>query len=351
MRILYENLKDKSKILAGEKVLSVVHTSDGVEVTTSSGRMFQGYGLVGADGVHSTIRKEMWKMADEENPGLLQKDESIPCEYGCVFGISNPTGGIPASESNTIHMHDHTISVMSGLNDKLFWFLFFKLPGPKTYPGIHAIPRFIPDDHAELAAANQDVKVTQAVSFGEIYANRTHATITALPHINFRTWNYRRIMLIGDSAHKFNPISGEGGNAAIEDAAVLASRLHELLQAKQRIPVDEKRSQIVEEELSAMFKSVHAERRERVQGLVDGSHEAMQSVAWATRSFKFWDTVITPKLPSYSLQEGTSAPALAGPHCTALPLPVRKHDVPFDDEKVYQKPRGGLLAALLGCWK
>lgn len=75
LRVLYENLKDKSRIRSSEKVQSVDHTSDGVEVTTTSGSVFKGYGLVGADGVHSTIRKEMWKMADEENPGQLQKDE------------------------------------------------------------------------------------------------------------------------------------------------------------------------------------------------------------------------------------------------------------------------------------
>lgn len=75
LRILYENIRDKSKIRSSERVMGVEHTPDGVEVTTSSGMVFTGYGLIGADGIHSTIRKEMWKMADEENHGTLQKDE------------------------------------------------------------------------------------------------------------------------------------------------------------------------------------------------------------------------------------------------------------------------------------
>ena len=240
---------------------------------------------------------------------------------------------------------------MSGLNDRLFWFLFFKLDGPKTYPGLHAIPRFVPDDHAKLAEANKNVQVTQAVTFGDIYANRTHATVTALPHFSFKTWTYGRIMLVGDSAHKFNPISGEGGNSAVEDAAVLAGRLHQLLESKQPVLVDEKRTMPSKDEMSAMFGEVHAERSARVSDLVAGSHEAMRSTSWATKEIEIWDKLVLPHISSKFLQQQTSDPVSGGARCTALPVPAREHAVPFDDEKAAHKSETGVLKAMFGCWK
>lgn len=47
----------------------------GVQVTTSDGRRFAGDILVGADGVHSFVRQEMWRLAKQEAPGYFSDNE------------------------------------------------------------------------------------------------------------------------------------------------------------------------------------------------------------------------------------------------------------------------------------
>lgn len=80
---------------------SVQHTTDGVSVTTASGSVFTGYGLVGADGVHSTIRSEMWRLADEEQPGLLAKDDRT-CEYS--FSVADAEHGLTQGQPFRVNM-------------------------------------------------------------------------------------------------------------------------------------------------------------------------------------------------------------------------------------------------------
>lgn len=59
-----------------------------MEVVTSSGQEYTGDLVVGADGVHSVIRSEMWKLADALEPGRVSKREkrSKPCAV-CLDGF------------------------------------------------------------------------------------------------------------------------------------------------------------------------------------------------------------------------------------------------------------------------
>jgi len=56
-------------------VVKVVHSDTGVRVITKDGEEFAGDIVVGVDGVHSTIRQEMWALADKLSPGLITEKE------------------------------------------------------------------------------------------------------------------------------------------------------------------------------------------------------------------------------------------------------------------------------------
>ena len=62
---LYENLRNKEKVITGAKVQTITTLLGGVEVVTTDGQAFNGDLLVGADGVYSAVRQEMWRLADE----------------------------------------------------------------------------------------------------------------------------------------------------------------------------------------------------------------------------------------------------------------------------------------------
>jgi 2-polyprenyl-6-methoxyphenol hydroxylase-like FAD-dependent oxidoreductase len=75
LQVLYDNLKQKDKVLTEKKVTSVEMTKDRVQVATKDGSVYDGSFLVGADGVHSAVRKEMWRIANHESPGLFSPEE------------------------------------------------------------------------------------------------------------------------------------------------------------------------------------------------------------------------------------------------------------------------------------
>lgn len=79
LQVLYNNIRDKSKILTDKRVVAVKMVDDGVIAKTSDGSSYKGDILVGADGIHSTVRAEMWKIANELSPGWIPANEQS-CE-------------------------------------------------------------------------------------------------------------------------------------------------------------------------------------------------------------------------------------------------------------------------------
>lgn len=83
--------------------------------------------------------------------------------------------------------------------DRVYWFFFHVMDG--TYYG-KDIPRFSKEDEKALASKYFDDNISDSITFRDIYEGRQVATLVALEEHVFSRWNYRRILLIGDSAHK-----------------------------------------------------------------------------------------------------------------------------------------------------
>lgn len=79
---LYDNLKNKDKVITGAKVRRINTLHGGVEVVTTDGQAFKGGLLIGADGVYSTVRQEMWRLVDEmelHTESFPRKDWNSKC--------------------------------------------------------------------------------------------------------------------------------------------------------------------------------------------------------------------------------------------------------------------------------
>jgi 2-polyprenyl-6-methoxyphenol hydroxylase-like FAD-dependent oxidoreductase len=72
---LHKNLKSTKKVLSGKKVKSIETIENSVQVTTTSGETFHGDILVGADGIYSTVRQEMHRIAQKESTDYFPEDE------------------------------------------------------------------------------------------------------------------------------------------------------------------------------------------------------------------------------------------------------------------------------------
>lgn len=62
-------------MMLNKHVTTVAQRASGVQVTLRDGSSYVGDILVGADGVHSTVRKEMWRIAESTRPGYIPESE------------------------------------------------------------------------------------------------------------------------------------------------------------------------------------------------------------------------------------------------------------------------------------
>ena len=80
LQTLYDSLKDKSKIHTSSECVKIEEIDDSVRVALKNGSIIQGDILVGADGVHSRIRNEIWRIASSETANYPVSELSR-CEY------------------------------------------------------------------------------------------------------------------------------------------------------------------------------------------------------------------------------------------------------------------------------
>ncbi|KAJ6489681.1 FAD binding domain-containing protein [Mycena vitilis] len=341
IEVFHENLKNKSKVLVNKRVVNVQPVANGVQVTTQDGSIYSGDILVGADGVHSTIRKEMWRLGDELSPGRFPTADrtDVPCDYICMYGISRNVAGFSPTSTQTVLGHNNSYLVIDGPGSRTYWFLFVK--NEKTLHGMeNEIPRSYSDEE-RLAVAKKhwNDPINDKVKFGDLYENHTSAVLTSIPEFVNTEWHFNRIIVTGDAVHKFNPISGQGGNNAIETAASLATELHTMLNA---LPKGQRPS---DADVAATFDRIQTRRRGPVVQAVSISHQQQSIFAGENPVFAFLARVI-PFLGAEGSLEKFADAALPARRLPMLPMPQRPRFEPYHDE-LPARPLGGLAFSML----
>lgn len=75
LAILYNGIKDNGKIQRRKEVIRVEQLDTEMRVLTKDGSWYKADLVVGADGVHSGVRSEMWRAAEAQRPGLITPTE------------------------------------------------------------------------------------------------------------------------------------------------------------------------------------------------------------------------------------------------------------------------------------
>jgi salicylate hydroxylase len=181
------------------------------------GRQATGDYLVGADGLHSTVRSSLF---GAEKPDYL----GITSVRGVVENLEHPYG---RSGFLTTGPGMQLFSSAIGKN-RLYWTAtilapegeWLKLSATEAQTGL---TNMVKDWHAPSA---------------QMIAQSDPATII-LTDIHDRpalkTWSRGRVTLLGDAAHPMSPFMGQGANMALEDAVVLAKALKTQLDPAQAL--------------------------------------------------------------------------------------------------------------------
>ncbi|KAJ0414741.1 hypothetical protein BJY00DRAFT_305362 [Aspergillus carlsbadensis] len=262
--ILYTSLPDHSRVLVGKGVVSVEQEHDGpngMTVRTHDGSTYHGDLVVGADGVHSRVRREMWRLAELEGPGLITGKEKngMTVDYACIFGISDSIPDLhPGEQIASLH-EGRSFLTFPGKEGRVFWFLLRKLARQYAYS---AAPRWSSTEMEKTAEQFVADHIWNGIQFGQLWKTRRFVGATNLEEGVFSTWHCGRVICIGDSMHKMAPNTGQGANCAIEDAAALANAL------SMAIKHDHHPSQA---EIDSLLQSVTETRLARVQEIYNSA--------------------------------------------------------------------------------
>lgn len=227
----------------GAEFQSLEQRSHGVVATLADGRVIRGDVLIGADGIFSAVRKDLFPDEDPDYAGYV-------CWRG-VAELEPPPGWPPNSSVRTMGREKH-FGIVQLTAGRYFWYATRDEPEDEPEYGgrKETLLRHFGSWHDPIPQILEATPEEDMLRHG-IYEMRP-----------LKAWGKGCVTLIGDAAHPMTPSLGMGACQAMEDAIVLAHYA-----AK-------------EEPLAKALRSYERHRRRRAHLMVRGSH-------WLARTEQF----------------------------------------------------------------
>ncbi|WZB74730.1 FAD-dependent monooxygenase [Achromobacter insuavis] len=207
VQVLHGAVRDHAEIRLATTVAHCAQDPDGVDITLSDGSQLRADLLIGADGVRSALRAQVFGTDDpplstlgyryaaydtEDDTGMARDFVSYAAP-GHQVEYHGPGGGRKAA-LHVWRSHEHG------------W-----VEAPQRLDLLRELSR---DTHAEAQLA--------------MLAQDTPIVMDDLALVEMPCWHRGRILLAGDAAHSLSLISGQGAGMALAGAYVLAQELGRL---------------------------------------------------------------------------------------------------------------------------
>lgn len=253
-----------------KQVVSVEDCRDSVEVKCADGTSYTGDIVVGADGIHSRVRREMQRLAPQDL--VINDKKRITAEYVCFFGVSKPIRGLLDGDLHTVFDIDHSALLFVGNRSVPQWFFIMKMD--RKYSG-DEIPRYTKKQMEEQVLEHGHFQFSAGITLRDLMDTTTALSYLVLEEANHDVWTHKRVVCLGDSIHKMTPNLGQGGNQAIEGAAVLTNCLLDMLSGLHGDGVEM-------EKIESTLLKYQKSRQKRAKAFVDVSGLVTRAEAMAT---------------------------------------------------------------------
>jgi 2-polyprenyl-6-methoxyphenol hydroxylase-like FAD-dependent oxidoreductase len=206
-RALREHVTDRVEMRYGTSVTQVDNRPDGVTVTLTDGRSVRADLLVGADGIHSTVREQVFGPQQQflcylgfHTAAYRFHDPQLHAQVAGQFSLTDAIN----RQMGFYGLRDGTVAV----------FTVHRTPDPN----LPADPR----DALRREYASLGWLVPRALAAcpppDQVYYDQ-------VAQIEMPTWTRNRVVLLGDAAYAVSLLAGQGASLGITGAYVLAEHL------------------------------------------------------------------------------------------------------------------------------
>jgi 2-polyprenyl-6-methoxyphenol hydroxylase-like FAD-dependent oxidoreductase len=207
-RIVFSRVMDHTEVIFGDEIAQLTDDADGILVRFAKGDERRFDLVIGADGLHSTVRE------------LAFGPERI-FEVGLGYAVAAfETSDYPHRDENVYLMYCKPGRMIGRFTerDRRALFLFVMATAGKMAPrGLAARKAFLRDRFAAGRWESRDI-LSALDQTEEIYFDR-------ISQIQMSHWSKGRVALIGDAAFCVSLTAGQGSALAILSAYVLAGEL------------------------------------------------------------------------------------------------------------------------------
>jgi 2-polyprenyl-6-methoxyphenol hydroxylase-like FAD-dependent oxidoreductase len=210
-KVIYQHLDKDIEIIFGDSVAKMEENEDGIKVTFDGGGVRSFNLVVGADGLHSNIRKQVF--------GDETQFEKYFGYYTSSFTIEDSI--FKDSSFLTYNVPDKQAAIYSLNQNKAATFFIFASPQKLSY-NHHDIERQKDILKSEFKGAGW--KCVELLSKADAAPDFYFDVVS---QIRMHHWSKGRVALVGDAGYCPSLLSGQGSTLAMVGAYVLAGELKE----------------------------------------------------------------------------------------------------------------------------